>query len=53
MPNADPSRQLYKSLTGHGAMPLDPTDAYYVPILEAAPEKDPILALCQRIELAE
>lgn len=53
MPNADPSRQLYKSLTGKGAMPLDPTDAYYVPILEAAPEKDPILALCQRIDLAE
>ncbi len=53
MTTHDPLRTLYKSLTGRGALPLDPEDDYYVPILEATPEKDPILALWQRIDLAE
>ncbi len=53
MPATDPLRTLYKSLTGKGALPLEPTDPYYVSILEATPEKDPILALWQRIDLAE
>ena len=53
MPETDPLRTLYKSLTGKGALPLEPTDPYYVPILEATPEKDPILALWKRIDLAE
>lgn len=49
----DPLRLLYKSLIGKGAMPLKPSDEYYVPILQASPESDPILALWQRIDLAE
>lgn len=53
MTTSDPTRDLYKSLTGKGALPLNPEDEYYVPILEAEPEKDPILALWQRIDLAE
>ncbi len=38
----DPLRDLYKSLSGRGALPLNPDDPYYVPILQATPEKDPI-----------
>lgn len=53
MENTDPLKQLYKSLSGKGFLPLEPTDPYYVPILETTPEKDPILALWQRIDLAE
>ena len=53
MPDNDPLRTLYKSLDGQGGLPLEPTDPYYVPILGATPEKDPILALKQRIELAD
>ena len=49
----DPLRTLYKSLSGKGALPLKPDDPYYVPILEKNPEKDPILALWQRIDLAD
>lgn len=53
MPTApDPLKALYQSLTGPGAEPLDPDNPYYVPILEATPEKDPILQLWQRIDLA-
>lgn len=53
MPNApDPLKTLYQSLNGPGAMPLDPDDAYYVPILESTPKKDPILHLWQRLDLA-
>ncbi len=51
--DASSLRDFYKSLTGHGAMPLEPDDPYYVPILESQPEKDPILQLWQRIEWAE
>ncbi len=43
MPATDPLRILYKSLIGKGALPLEPTDPYYVSILEATPEKDPFL----------
>ena len=53
MPEQDLPQALYKSLSGKGALPLDPEDPYYVPILEATPEKDPILALWNRIDLAE
>jgi len=49
----DPPAKLYKSLNGRGALPLDPDDPYYVPILQAEPEKDPILVLSQHITLAE
>lgn len=49
----DPLRDLYKSLTGRGALPLDPDDPFYVPILQAEPEKDPILQLWQRLDWAE
>jgi hypothetical protein len=45
-----PLSQLYKSLADH---PLEPTNSYYVPILGGDPGKDPILALQQRIDLAE
>jgi hypothetical protein len=50
----DPLKALYQSLIGPGALPLDPRedDRYYVPILEATPDKDPILQLWQRIDLA-
>jgi hypothetical protein len=45
--------KLYKSLTGRGALPLEPDDPFYVPILASKPETDPILAILQRINLAE
>lgn len=50
---SDPLRDLYKSLIGRGAMPLDPNDPYYVPILQGTPEKDPILMLWQRLDWSE
>lgn len=53
MTKIDPFRIFYQSFTGKGALPLEPDDPYYVPILESNPEKDPILALWQRIDLAE
>ncbi len=53
MADADALRELYKTLSGRGALPLEPDDPYYVPILESSPESDPILALWQRIDLAE
>ncbi len=49
----DPSKKLYQSLYGKGAMPLEPEDPYYVPIHGANLSKDPILALWNRIDLAE
>jgi energy-coupling factor transporter ATP-binding protein EcfA2 len=49
----DPLRDLYKSLSGKGALPLDPDDPYYVPILQGTPEKDPILMLWQRLDWSE
>lgn len=49
----DPLRDLYKSLTGRGALPLEPDDPYYQPILQATPERDPILMLWQRLDWAE
>jgi len=49
----DPLRDLYRSLSGQGALPLDPDDPYYVPILQGTPEKDPILMLWQRLDWAE
>lgn len=49
----DPLRDLYKNLSGKGALPLDPDDPYYVPILQATPEKDPILMLWKRLDWSE
>jgi hypothetical protein len=53
MPETDSLKRLYKCLTGKGALPLQPTDPYYVAIQEATPEKDPILSLWHRIDMAE
>ena len=53
MTHQDLTAALYKSLTGKGGLPLEPGDPYYVPLLEEDPEKDPILALWNRIDLAE
>ncbi|MCP4114226.1 MAG: hypothetical protein GY737_02280 [Desulfobacteraceae bacterium] len=53
MSDQDPIKTLYKSLTGRGGMPLKPTHPYYVPFLKSTPEKDPILALWNRIDMAE
>ena len=49
----DPLRELYRTISGEGSMPIEPDHPYYVPILESTPEKDPILALWQRIEFEE
>ena len=53
MAATDPLIKLYKCLAGRGALPLDPDDPYYVEIQEASPETDPILALWNRIDMAE
>ena len=53
MSDRDELKKLYQCLTGKGGLPLAPDDPYYVPILEASPEKDPILALWSRIDMAE
>lgn len=45
--------QFYKALGGVGALPLEPTNPYYVPIFEHAPSKDPIDRLRLKITLAE
>lgn len=46
--------KFYKTLTGKGALALDPPDdPYYVHILQAKPDKDPILKLRQRIQFSE
>ncbi len=50
---SDPLKALYQSLNGPGALPLEPTDPYYVPLLEATPDKDPILMLWQRLDWAQ
>ncbi|MCB2264169.1 MAG: hypothetical protein LGR52_14715 [Candidatus Thiosymbion ectosymbiont of Robbea hypermnestra] len=49
----DPLRDLYRSLSGKGALPLEPGDPYYVPILQKTPERDPILALWRRLDWSE
>ena len=49
----DPLRDLYRSLSGRGALPLDPDDPWYVPIHADDPGKDPILRLWRRLDLAE
>jgi hypothetical protein len=53
MTPSDYLTKLYKSLTGKGEKALDPDDPCYVQILQANPERDPILALWNRIDLAE
>lgn len=45
-------RNFYQTLEGKGALPLEPDDPYYVPILSTDPVRDPILRLWQRIDLA-
>ncbi|NBC13900.1 MAG: hypothetical protein GVY09_11255, partial [Gammaproteobacteria bacterium] len=49
----DPLKRLYQSLNGRGALPLEPDDPYYVEILQATPEKDPVLMLWQRLDWSE
>lgn len=49
----DPLRQLYQSLGGRGALPLDPDDPWYVPILADHPTKDPILLLWQALHWSQ
>ncbi len=44
---------FYKSLSGRGELPLEPTDRYYVPIFGHDPEKDPIDRLRLKISLSE
>ncbi len=45
--------ELYRALSGPGAMPVPPGNRYYVPILEETPAKDPILRLRRHIQLAQ
>jgi energy-coupling factor transporter ATP-binding protein EcfA2 len=49
----DPLKALYQSLNGRGALPLEPSDPYYVPLLESTPDKDPVLKLWQRLDWAQ
>jgi len=49
----DPLRDLYRALSGGGALPLEPDHPWYVPIHADDPAKDPILRLWQRLDLAE
>lgn len=53
MVTSDSLNKLYKSLSGQGEKALAPDDPCYVHILQANPERDPILALWNRIDLAE
>ncbi|MDD4273637.1 MAG: hypothetical protein PHG14_07915 [Desulfobacter postgatei] len=39
---SDPLKNLYKSLTGNGALPLAPDDPYYVEIHGQRVGEDPI-----------
>lgn len=45
-------KTFFQALSGENARPLDPDHPFYVPVLEATPEKDPILDLIARIEWA-
>ncbi|WP_295608122.1 hypothetical protein, partial [uncultured Lamprocystis sp.] len=49
----DPLRDLYRALSGAGALRLEPDHPWYVPIHADDPAKDPILRLWQRLDLAE
>ncbi len=49
----DPLRDLYRALSGAGALPLEPDHPWYVPIHADDPARDPILRLWQRLDLAE
>lgn len=53
MTQQDLPTALYKSLTGKGALPLDPDNPCYVNLLGDNPEKDPIQMLWDRIDLAD
>jgi hypothetical protein len=53
MQSTDPLRTFYKTLEGEGGEPLTPDHPYYVNILGATPEKDPIRRLWQRINYAD
>lgn len=46
-------KEFYQSLSGRRAEPLEPDSPLYVPILQAEPGKDPILALHQSLSWAE
>lgn len=52
MQTTDPLRTFYKTLEGEGGKPLTPDHPYYVNILGATPEKDPVRRLWQRIEFS-
>lgn len=52
-PEPDPLRDLYKSLSGKGAEPLEPTDPRYEPILQRDQQKDPILNLWQALDWSD
>ncbi len=52
MQPTDPLRTFYKTLEGEGEKPLTPDHPYYVNILGATPEKDPVRRLWQRINYA-
>ncbi len=52
MQPTDTLRNFYKTLEGKGERPLTPDHPYYVNILGATPEKDPVRRLWQRIHLA-
>ncbi len=46
-------RAFYNALSGKRAMPLEPDDPFYVPILQNDPARDPILELKTCIDFAE
>lgn len=50
---SEPLKNLYKSLTGNGALPLAPDDPYYVKIHGQRPGEDPIQDLWSRIDLSD
>ncbi|WP_446010635.1 hypothetical protein [Candidatus Electrothrix sp.] len=52
MQSTEPLRTFYKTLEGEGEKPLTPDHPYYVSILGATPEKDPVRRLWQRIDIS-
>ncbi|MCI5223259.1 MAG: hypothetical protein D3924_11440, partial [Candidatus Electrothrix sp. AR4] len=50
MQSADSLRTFYRTLEGEGEKPLTPDHSYYVDIFGAAPRKDPVRRLWQRID---
>jgi energy-coupling factor transporter ATP-binding protein EcfA2 len=46
-------KEFFKAFSDKNAVPLEPSDKFYVPIFENKPEKDPILSLKRRIEFED